>query len=177
MSRTFLEKKKDLSAFTIPCSIKMFKFARAVCDLKASINLMPYSIFHKLGFGKPKPTKIKLLMSNRSIKKPIGVLHDMLVKVDRFIFPADFVILDCAMDVKVSIILGRPFLDTQKVLVDVESGKMKFWLNNDEVSFNVCKSMKQPMNLKVILVIDIIDREVANHVDVSLLDDSLVGVL
>ena len=61
----------------------------------ASINLMPLSIYKKLGLGDPKPTAMWLLMADRTVKRPIGILHDVQVKVESFIFPADFVILDC----------------------------------------------------------------------------------
>lgn len=81
-------------------------------------------------------------MDNHSIKKPFGVLLDGLVKVNRFIFLADFVFLDCDIDHEISIILGRLLLDTKRVLVDVDLGEIKFWVNNDEVSFNVCKPTK-----------------------------------
>ncbi|XP_047270400.1 uncharacterized protein LOC124899536 [Capsicum annuum] len=83
---------------------------------------------------------------------------------------------NCAMDIEIPIILGRPFLATRKALVDMDFGEIKFRLNNEEVSFNVCKSMKQPMDLQVISVIDIIDVEVSNH-DVSMLNDPFVGAL
>ena len=67
----------------------------------------------------------------------------MLVKVESFIFPADFVILDFEVDFEVPIILGRSFLATGKALVDMEKGQMKFWLNNEELTFNICRSMRQ----------------------------------
>lgn len=105
-------------------------------------TLMSYVIFNKLGLGAPKSTTMRLLMADCSIKKLVGVLHGVLVKVDRFIFPIDFVILDCDIDHEIPIILGRPFLATERALVDMECGDMKFWINNEKVSFNVCKSMK-----------------------------------
>lgn len=74
------------------------------------------------------------------------MLCDILVKVARFIFPGDFVILESEIDHEVSIILGRPFLDTRRALVDVKYGEIKFRVNNKEVSFNVCEFMKQPMD-------------------------------
>ena len=67
----------------------------------------------------------------------------MLVKVESFIFPANFVILDCEVNFEVPIILGRLFLSTRRSLVNMEKGQMKFWLNNEEVTFNICRSMKQ----------------------------------
>ena len=66
----------------------------------------------------------------------------MLVNVESFIFLADFVIMDCEVDFEVSIILWRPFLATGRALVDMEKGQMKFWLNNEKVTFNICRSMR-----------------------------------
>ena len=86
---------------------------------------------------------MQLLMADRKVKRPIGILHDVLVKVESFIFPADFVILDCEVDFEVPIILGRPFLAIGRALVDIEKGQMKFWLNNEEATFNVCRTMRQ----------------------------------
>ena len=77
------------------------------------------------------------------MKRPIGILHDVLVKVESFIFPTDFVILDCEVDFEVPIILRRPFLAMARALVDMEKGKMKFWLNNEEATFNICRTMRQ----------------------------------
>ena len=90
---------------------------------------------------------MRLLMTDRTLKRPIGILHDMLVKVESFIFLADFVILDCEVDFEVPIILRRPFLATGRDLVDMEKGQMKFWLNNEEATFNICRSMRQSCDL------------------------------
>ena len=92
--------------------------------------------------GDPKPTAMRILMANRTVKRPIGILHDVLVKVESFIFPADFFILDCEVDFEVPIILGRPFLATGRALVDREKVQMKFWLNNEEVIFKIYRSMR-----------------------------------
>ena len=99
---------------------------KALCDLGASINLIPLSIYKKLGLGDPKPTAMRLLMANRTTKRPIWILHDVLVKVESFMFPIDFVILDCEVNFEVPIILGRPFLTTGKSLVYMEKGQIKF---------------------------------------------------
>ena len=71
----------------------------------------------------PKPTAMLLVMADRTVKRPIGILHDVLVKVESFIFSADFVILDCEVDFEVPIILGRPFLAIGRALVDMEKGR------------------------------------------------------
>ena len=80
---------------------------------------MPLLIYKKLGLDDPKPTAMQLLMADRTVKRPIGILHDVLVKMESFIFLADFVILDCEVDFEVPIIIGRPFLATGRALVDM----------------------------------------------------------
>ncbi|KAK4716342.1 hypothetical protein R3W88_014680 [Solanum pinnatisectum] len=137
MTSEVIIKKEDPGAFKIPCTIGMLQFAKALCNLETSINVMPYIIYKHLRLGEPKSTTMRLLMADQSIKHPIGILYDILVKVDRFIFPADFVILDCEIDAEIPIILGRPFLVTGRALVDVESRELKFPVNEDEVTFNV----------------------------------------
>ena len=92
--------------------------------------------------GDPKPTAMRLLMADRIVKRPIGILNDVLVKLKSFIFPEDFVTLDCEVDFEVPIILGRPFLATGRALVDIGKGQMKFQLNNEEETFNICRSMR-----------------------------------
>lgn len=177
MSSTMDEKKKDPSAFIISYIIRMFKFAYSLYDLGMSVNLMLYTIFSKLRLGKPQRTMMTLLIIHQSIKKPIEILHNVLVKVDWFIIPSNYIILYCTLDQEIPMILKRPFLATKRALVDIQCSKIKFFLNDKEVSFNVCKSMKQPMEYLVILVIDAIDDEVSNYVDVSLVNDPLVEVL
>ncbi|KAL5583077.1 hypothetical protein UlMin_015519 [Ulmus minor] len=87
-------KLKDSGSFAIPCSIGNRYFGKALCDLGASINLMPLSIFKKLGIGEARPTTVSLQLADRSIAHPEGKIEDVLVKVDKFIFPVDFIVLD-----------------------------------------------------------------------------------
>ena len=141
-TRSLVQKKEDPGAFTIPCTIGLLYFVKALCDLGASINIMPLSIYKKLGLGDSKPTAMRLLMADGTLKRPIGIFHDVLIKVESFIFLEDFVILDCEVDFEVPIILGRSFLATGRALVDLEKGQMKFWLNNEKVTFNICMSMR-----------------------------------
>ncbi|KAK4733964.1 hypothetical protein R3W88_008225 [Solanum pinnatisectum] len=94
-TRSLVQKKEDPGAFTIPCTIGILHFAKTLCDFGANINLMPLSIYKKLGLGALKPTAMHLLMADRTVKRPIGVIQDVLVKVESFISSADFVILDC----------------------------------------------------------------------------------
>ncbi|KAK4737342.1 hypothetical protein R3W88_001039 [Solanum pinnatisectum] len=85
-TRSLVPKKEDPGAFIILCTIGLLHFSKALCDLGASINLMPLPIYKKLGLGDPKPTMIRLLMLDRTVKRPIGVLHGVLVNWSRSSF-------------------------------------------------------------------------------------------
>ena len=113
-------KVKDLGSFTIPCSIGTRYTGRALCNLGVSINLMPLLVFKQLGVGECILTTVTLQLANRSHAYPKGKIEDVLVKVDKFIFPVDFIVLDFEADKEVPIILGRPFLITRKNLIDVQ---------------------------------------------------------
>ncbi|KAM6556393.1 hypothetical protein CsatB_003412 [Cannabis sativa] len=117
-------KLKDLRSFTIPCIIGGRDVGGALCDLGASINLMPMSIFKKLGIGEARPTTVTLQLADRSMAHPEGKIKDVLVQVEKFIFPADFIILDYEADREVPMILGRPFLATGRTLIDVQKGTL-----------------------------------------------------
>ena len=101
LQRKLPQKLKDPDSFTIPCKIGNSIFKRALCDLGASINLMPLSIFRWLGLGEARPMTVTLQLADRSLKHPRGVIEDVLVKVNKFIFPADFIVLDMEEDNKI----------------------------------------------------------------------------
>ncbi|KAI3732772.1 hypothetical protein L1987_63980 [Smallanthus sonchifolius] len=140
------EKIRDPGSFTIPCLISSLSVSNALADLGASINLMPYAVFAKLELGEPTPTRMSIQLPNRSVKYPRGIVENMLVKVDRFVFPVDFVILDMDEDKNVPIILGRPFLATTKALIDVYSGRLTLRVDEEEVTFDVGRSMQHTQN-------------------------------
>ncbi|KAL0431187.1 UNVERIFIED_CONTAM: hypothetical protein Sradi_0744700 [Sesamum radiatum] len=98
----------------------------------ASINLMPYSIFAKLGMHELTPTIVTLQLADRSIKYPRGIIEDVLVKVGKFVIPVDFVVLDMEEDANTPLILGRPFLATSKALIDVQKGQLTLRINDEE---------------------------------------------
>ncbi|XP_070022647.1 uncharacterized protein [Nicotiana sylvestris] len=114
-----VQKKDDPGALTFPCTIEAHDFARALCDNGASINLMPLTIYKQAGLGMPRPTSMRLQMADRSIKRSVRVVDDVLVTVGKFHLPADFVILDCAVEKEIPIILGRQFLATGRALMDL----------------------------------------------------------
>lgn len=144
----------------------MYKFEKTLYDLGAHIKLVPYTMFQKLGLIDPIPTTMRLLMEDHLIKKLIGVLYDVLVKVYWFILPVDFVILDCKINHEIPIILCRPLSAIGIDVVDMEYREMKFWVNNKEVFFSMCKTKKQPMELQVVSVINVVDEKVTNAIEV-----------
>ena len=94
LQRKLPQKIKDLGSFTIPVDIEGSSISEALCDLGESINLMPLTMFRRLNLGEVTPTMISLQMVDRTIKAPYGICEDVLVRVDKFVFHVDFVILD-----------------------------------------------------------------------------------
>ncbi|XP_070025036.1 uncharacterized protein [Nicotiana sylvestris] len=126
------QKMSDPGSFTIPCTIGSYAFAKALCDLGASINLMPLAVYTKLGIGRARPTLMLLLLVDRTVDKEI------------------------------TIILGRPFLATGRALIDCETGELKMRLNDEEVIFNVQQSMRRPSeyaNCSLVEAVDVILQE------------------
>lgn len=93
LQRKLPPKLKDPGSFTIPCIIGSMEFKRCLCDLGANINLMPLSVFKKLGLPDPTPTNVTLQLVDRSLTYPRGIVENVLVKVEEFIYPAGFIAL------------------------------------------------------------------------------------
>ncbi|XP_076885022.1 uncharacterized protein LOC143534409 [Bidens hawaiensis] len=138
------EKLSDPGVFTIPVLFGCDAMSHALADLGASINLMPYSLYEKLELGELTPSRMSLSLADCSVKYPRGIIENLLVKVDKFVFPVDFVVLDMEADEKVPIILGRPFLRTAKALIDVYDGKITLQVRDENVTYDVARSMKHP---------------------------------
>ena len=119
-------KYKDPGCPTISVNIGGTHVKKALLDLGASVNLLPYSVYKQLGLGELKPTTITLSLADRSVKIPMGVIEDVLVQVDKFYYPVDFVVLDTDSTVKeenyVPIILGRPFLAISNAIINCRNG-------------------------------------------------------
>nr|GEZ24258.1 reverse transcriptase domain-containing protein [Tanacetum cinerariifolium] len=126
------EKLGDPGRFLIPCDFTGLDNCLALADLEASINLMPLSIWKKLRLPTLNDTKMVLELADRTISKPTGVAENVFVKVGKFYFPSDFVILDFVADPRVPLILGRPFLSTAHALIDVYEGEIT--LRHDDQS-------------------------------------------
>ena len=110
-------------------------------DLGASVNLLPYSVYKLLGLGGLKPTNITLSLADRSVKIPKGIVEDVLVKVDKFYYPVDFVVLDTKPIAvgpnHVPIILGRPFLATSNAIINCRNGVMQLTFGNMTLELNI----------------------------------------
>nr|GEX73100.1 reverse transcriptase domain-containing protein [Tanacetum cinerariifolium] len=118
------EKLGDPGRFLIPCDFSEFDNCLALADLGARINLMPLSIWKKLILPTLNDTKMVLELADRTTSKPTGVAENVFVKVSKFYFLADFVVLDFVDDPRVPLILGRPFLSTAHALIDVYEGEI-----------------------------------------------------
>ncbi|KAL8486895.1 hypothetical protein ACS0TY_023547 [Phlomoides rotata] len=136
------QKLKDPGSFTILCKIGKEGKYKALCDLGASINLMPLSLFKTLSLGELKPTTMNLQLADRTVTYPRGIVEDVLVKVDKFIFPVDFVVLDMVEDRVIPLILGRLFLATGRAMIDVRNEELTLDVGGKKVSFNIFKAMK-----------------------------------
>ncbi|GJU63405.1 reverse transcriptase domain-containing protein [Tanacetum coccineum] len=117
------EKLEDPGQFLIPCTFSELK-CKALADLGASINLMPFSVYTKLGLPALQSTQMTLELANCSLCVPKGIARDVLVPVGRLTFPADFVVVDFECDYRVPLIFGRPFLRTARVLIDVHGEEL-----------------------------------------------------
>ncbi|GJW27166.1 reverse transcriptase domain-containing protein [Tanacetum coccineum] len=120
------EKLEDPGKFLIPCALQELNRTSALADSGANINLLPHSIYKKLGLEALTPTRMTLELANRSITHPMGIAEDVVVRVDGFTFLVDFVVVNFEPDPRVPIILGRPFLRTAKALIDLYEETLTF---------------------------------------------------
>ncbi|KAL4379343.1 hypothetical protein GQ457_02G031760 [Hibiscus cannabinus] len=153
----------DPGSFTIPCAIGNHYVGKALCELGASINLMSKSVFERLGIGKARPTTVMLQLADRSYIQPEGKIEDILVRVDKFIFPSDFIVVDCEADKFAPIILGRPFLATGQTLIDVEKEQVTIRVNEQQVTLDVFKALKHSNNPEECHNVNVIDAELETY--------------
>ncbi|XP_075101789.1 uncharacterized protein LOC142177219 [Nicotiana tabacum] len=138
---------------------------------------MPLSLFKQLGLGAPRPTTVMLQLADRSIAHPEGVIEDVLLQIGKFIFHADFIILDYEADELVPIILGRPLLAIGDVIIKVREGKMILRVDDEEVVFNVYKAIQLPRHYKELSMISVVEADKQIHYPSVYLDDSLEKAL
>jgi len=166
------QKCKDPGMFSIPCVIESTKFDTVMLDLGASVNVMPLSVFTSLHLGPLKTTSVVIQLVNRSTVNPTSVLEDVLVRVNKLIFPADFYILDMKDDEGMSsttTILGRSFMMTTRTKIDVHVGSLTIEIGDEKVQFNVLEAMKHPTEDHSLFSIDLLS-DVVNNFAFSFLD-------
>nr|GEZ73199.1 reverse transcriptase domain-containing protein [Tanacetum cinerariifolium] len=150
------EKLGDPGRFLIPCDFSEFDNCLALADLGASINLMPLSIWKKLKLPTLNDTKMVLELADRTISKPTGVAENVFVKVGKFYFPVNFVVLDFITDLRVSLILGRPFLSTAHAIINVH--EREIILRQDQQSLTIqCGDIPDIPSIKKVEQINKID--------------------
>ncbi|GKB29186.1 DNA-directed DNA polymerase [Tanacetum coccineum] len=142
IQKSLPKKEGDLGSFWLQCLIGPLAVKNTLADFGECINLMPHSLFQRLGISNLKSTRMSIHLADRSIKYPVRVCENLLVKINKFIFPVDFVVLEIDEDELVPIILGRPFLATAQVVIDVHEGKLSLRVGSETVTFNIGKSMK-----------------------------------
>ncbi|XP_021717665.1 uncharacterized protein LOC110685447 [Chenopodium quinoa] len=151
----------------------------ALCDLRASVRLMPYSIYQRLELGELMPSKITLQLADRSIKIPKGKVEDVPFRVGKFVIPVDFVVLKMDEDATIPIILGRYFLATSGAMIDVKSAKISLKVGEEVIEFDLNESMKYPCSsLENCMLIDSLDLIVSSmHEHLLTSNDPLENVL
>ena len=145
-------KNKDPGCPTISVNIGGINVEKALLDLGDSVNLLSYSMYQQLGLGELKPTSITLSLADRSIKIPKGTIEDVLIQVDRFYYPVDFVVLDTEPVAvgpnHVPIILGRLFLATSNAIINCRNGVMQLTFGNMTMELNIFHLGKRHMHLE-----------------------------
>ena len=127
------EKMQDPGIFTIPCKIGNSDMGKALCDFGANINLMPLSVVKRLNLGELTTTAMTLKMVDKTLAQPEGILEDVLIKVGKFIFLMDFIVIDIEEDKQVSLLLGRPFLAIGATLIYVKKRELTLRVGDEAV--------------------------------------------
>lgn len=129
-----LAKLDDPGIPTITYAIGKTSIHNALCDLGAGVSVMPYDLYKKLGLGEYSLSSITLQIADKTTKKPVGMIEDVLLRIDQYVIPTDFIILDMPHDDKLSIIFGRHFLSTAGANVDCIDGKIVFNIYDDQIT-------------------------------------------
>jgi hypothetical protein len=169
-------KQKDSGAFTIPCVIDNASFKRALCDLGASISIMPKHVYDSLSLEPLNKTSIVIQLADRSFVYPLGVIKDVLVKIDSLVIPCDFYILDmehdsCDSSNNTPILFGRPFLKTANTKIDCGKDTLSMEVRDEKIEFNFHDAMKYPYsNVYSITCYDQVDKCVHQVFDFDIED-------
>ncbi|KAF8100828.1 LOW QUALITY PROTEIN: hypothetical protein N665_0215s0005 [Sinapis alba] len=138
-------KRHDLGSFVLDCIIQNKHFPRSLCDLGASVNLMPHSVAISLGYNEFQPTPITLVPVDRSVRVPEGVLEDAPIEIKGCHVPTEFIVLHYEHELKDLLILGRPFLATASAIIDVKEGRICQNIKDIPMTFDMERLMKRPL--------------------------------
>ena len=138
-------KRPDPGSFVLDCNIRNTRFPRSLCDLGSSVNLMPYSVAVTLGYNEFMLTLITLVLADRSIRVPEGILDDFSLKINDCFVPTDFVVLKYRQEPKDPLILGWPFLATAGAIIDVKEGRINLNIGDISMTFDMEKLIKRPL--------------------------------
>ena len=174
-------KYKDPGSPTISIVVGNSKLGHALVDLGASVNLLPYSVYVELGLGELEPTNITLQLAGCSVKIPRGIMKDVLVQVDKFYFPMDFVVLDTQpvvnQGIQFPVILGRPFLATANAIIHCRGGLMTLSFGNMTVNLNIFNVIKGMGDEEDVCKVNMVDSVVQKYLDNVSYDDLLMSYL
>ncbi|KAK9932583.1 hypothetical protein M0R45_019814 [Rubus argutus] len=150
----------DPTSFVIGCTIGEHFFKGALMDMGTNINIMPLATFRKLAIGSLQPTSISVQLADGTFRMPLGIVEDVLIRVGKFILPADFVILDMDEDLKVEsglpIILGRPFMAIAGAKINVQKGTVKLKILGEKVKLQVLQPAFPQNVIKEVLSTDLV---------------------
>jgi hypothetical protein len=174
-------KYKNPGCPTISCTIGEYLVKRALLDLRASINLLSFTVYQQMGLGDLKPTSITLQLVDRSVRTPKGMVEDLLIKIENFYYPMDFIILDTEptlhLDNGILIILGRPFLATANTLINCRNERMKITFGSTIAEFNIFNVMQQQLEDDECHYVNLIDTVVQEEFNRNCLSDPLETLL
>jgi hypothetical protein len=142
------ENKKNPCCPTISCSIGTQHFDQALCDLGASVSVMP-NVFDKLNYMVLIPTPMRLQLADSSVRYPVGIAEDVPIKVRDFFIPVDFVVLEMESDKETPLIMGCPFLSTAEAIIDVGARNIRFHINGKEEKFDFRPRAEQCSMVKI----------------------------
>ncbi|XP_057247562.1 uncharacterized protein LOC130589929 [Beta vulgaris subsp. vulgaris] len=153
------KKLGDPGSYSIPVKLGDIEIKNALCDLGASVSLMPLSICKKLNMGELKPTRISLQLADRTVKFPLGILEDVPLRVGKFLIPCDFVVMEMEEDANVPIILGRPFLATAEAIIDMKKGKITFEIGDEKMEYTLTNSKASPSMGEIVDIVDVLNED------------------
>ncbi|CAM8892969.1 unnamed protein product [Rhodiola kirilowii] len=172
------KREKDPGSFSIPITIGDVNISKALCDLGASISLMPYSLYKRLDMGTLVPTSSSLRLADRSFRIPSGILEDVPVKVGKFYIPVDFFVIEMEEELETPIILERPFLKTTKSVINCINDSLEFEIGGEKIKFYLRQACSAPSNSLDCNLLDVYNDfscDELTSVEQELLSDESIG--